>query len=85
MQRLRSAEVWMARMFASRESWETVGGIQLVTHIAKGQNPTAVSTVFEFLAKDTAKKEIILILDEVFDNPSRQRRLLGFMIQIMNS
>ena len=40
-----------------------------MTHIAKGQNPTAVSTVFEFLAKDTAKKEIILILDEVFDNP----------------
>lgn len=58
-----------AHVLASRESWETVGGIQLVTHIAKGQNPTAVSTVFEFLAKDTAKKEIILILDEVFDNP----------------
>ena len=58
-----------ARVLASRESFETVGGIQLVTHIAKGQNPTAVSTVFEFLAKDPAPKEIILILDEVFDSP----------------
>ena len=53
----------------SRESFEMVGGIKLITHIAKGQNPTAVSTVFEFLAKDPSRKEIILILDEVFDSP----------------
>lgn len=57
------------RVLASRESFEMVGGVKLVTHIAKGQNPTAVSTVFEFLAKDPALKEIILILDEVFDSP----------------
>ena len=58
-----------ARVLTSRESFEMVGGIKLITHIAKGQNPTAVSTVFEFLAKDPSRKEIILILDEVFDSP----------------
>lgn len=50
----------------SRESRETVNGIELITQVAKGQNPTAVSTVFEKVGADTSEMEIILVLDEVF-------------------
>lgn len=70
-----SRQLKNAHVLVSRESRETVNGIQLITHIAKGQNPTAASTVFEFLAKDPAKKELILILDEVFDNPRKSETI----------
>lgn len=53
----------------SRESEQTVGGIRLKTHIAKGQNPTAASTVFEYLSRIPTKKELVLLLDEVYDTP----------------
>lgn len=56
---------------ASRESRETVKGIELITQVAKGQNATAVSTVFENISKDTSEKEIILMLDEVFEDPKK--------------
>lgn len=56
---------------ASRETRERVGGIELVTQLAKGQNPTAVSSVFESLSKAPGEKEIILLLDEVFDDPHK--------------
>ncbi len=55
----------------SRESRETVEGIELITQVAKGQNPTAVSTVFENVVKDPSEKEIILMLDEVFKDPNK--------------
>lgn len=57
------------RIPASRESRETVNGIELMTQIAKAQNPTAVSTVMEYLASDQDPKEIAMILDEHYDNP----------------
>lgn len=60
-----------AKLPVSRESREVVGGIELITQVAKGQNPTAVSTVFENVAKDTSEKEIILMLDEVFKDPNK--------------
>ncbi len=60
-----------AKLPASRETREVVGGIELITQVAKGQNPTAVSTVFENVGKDTSEKEIILILDEVFKDPHK--------------
>ncbi len=60
-----------AKLPTSRESREIVGGIELITQVAKGQNPTAVSTVFENVAKDPSEKEIILILDEVFKDPNK--------------
>lgn len=55
----------------SRESRETVNGIELITQVAKGQNPTAVSTVFENVAKDPSEKEVILLLDEIFKDPNK--------------
>lgn len=54
---------------ACRETREEVRGISLITMAAKGQNPTAVSTVFDSLARDPAPKEIILLLDEVYETP----------------
>ncbi len=56
---------------ASRETRQTVGGIELITQLAKGQNPTAASTVFEGISRDPHTKEIVLLLDEVFDNPHK--------------
>lgn len=60
-----------AKLPVSRESHEVVGGIELITQVAKGQNPTAVSTVFENVVKDPSEKEIILMLDDLFDDPNR--------------
>ena len=44
-----------------------VKGINVITHMAKGQNPIACSCVFEYVAKEPGKKEIILLLDDIFD------------------
>ncbi len=55
----------------SRESHQVVGGIELITQVAKGQNPTATSTVFENVAKDRSEKEIVLMLDDIFKDPNK--------------
>lgn len=60
-----------AKLPVSRESHEVVGGIELITQVAKGQNPTAVSTVFENVVKDPSEKEIILMLDDLFKDPNK--------------
>lgn len=51
----------------SRYSKETVNGIDVITHMAKGQNPIACSCVFDYVAKESGKKELILLLDDIFD------------------
>lgn len=51
----------------SRYSKSTVCGIDVVTHMAKGQNPIACSCVFDYIAKEPGRKELILLLDDVFD------------------
>ena len=51
----------------SRYSCETVGSTQVITHMAKGQNPIACSCVFDYVRKEKGQKEIILMLDDVFD------------------
>ena len=35
--------------------------------MAKGQNPIACSCVFDYVRKEEGKKEVILMLDDVFD------------------
>ena len=35
--------------------------------MAKGQNPIACSCVFDYVKKEEGKKEVILMLDDVFD------------------
>ena len=55
----------------SRETRQQVGPVELISTLAKGQNPTAASSVFEALSKASGEKEVILLLDEVFDNPKK--------------
>ena len=51
----------------SRYSCESVGNVQVITHMAKGQNPIACSCVFDYVRKEPGQKEVILMLDDVFD------------------
>lgn len=51
----------------SRYSKETVNNVDIITHMSKGQNPIACSCVFDYVAKEPGNKEIILMLDDVFD------------------
>ncbi len=51
----------------SRYSYEKIGNTEVITHMAKGQNPIACSCVFDYVKKEPGKKEIILMLDDVFD------------------
>lgn len=51
----------------SRYSKEQAGGISVITHMAKGQNPIACSCVFDYVSREPGRKEIILMLDDVFD------------------
>lgn len=55
-----------------RETQHVVNNIEVICRVAKGQNATAVSTVFEQVVKDKSKKEIIILLDEIFENPKKQ-------------
>ncbi len=63
------------RLPASRETRQTVNGIELITHVSKGQNATATSTVFESFVKEPGEKEVVLLLDEVFDNPKKSETI----------
>lgn len=51
----------------SRYQREQVEEIQVITHMAKGQNPVACSRVCDYVAMQPGEKEIILMLDDVFD------------------
>lgn len=51
----------------TRYSSEMAGNTEVITHMAKGQNPIACSCVFDYVKKEQGQKEIILMLDDVFD------------------
>jgi len=51
----------------SRYTKEDIDGIELISNMTKGQNSIATSCVFDYISKEPGKKEIILILDDVFD------------------
>lgn len=54
----------------SRYSLLKSGQTEVITHMAKGQNPIACSCVFDYVRKEDGQKEIILMLDDVFDRIS---------------
>lgn len=56
---------------ALRETRIRIRGVELVTQAAKGQNATAVSTVFRWVAQEPGQKEVVLLLDEVYDDPRK--------------
>lgn len=66
-----AAQLASVQLPASRETRETVAGIELITHGCKAQNATAASTVFEAVTQDPAPKDVVLLLDEVFANPKK--------------
>lgn len=51
----------------SRFSTCAVGDTEVITHLAKGQNPVACSCVFEYVGGEPGTKEIILMVDDIFD------------------
>lgn len=40
-------------------------GVEVITNMTKGQNPVAASIVFDYLYHDPAKKEVIIMVDDL--------------------
>ncbi len=62
----------------SREGSEVVCGVNIHRKLAKTHNPTAVSTVFENIKKDKSKKLLLMVLDEIFENPKKSETVAWF-------
>ena len=56
------------KIIESRYNKEEVDGIKIISHMAKGQNPIACSCVFDYIRNEKGKKEIILLLFDLFDS-----------------
>ncbi len=55
------------KIVESRFSSVHVGNTEVITHLAKGQNPVACSCVFEYVGNEPGTKEVVLMLDDIFD------------------
>lgn len=55
------------KIVESRYSKEEINGINVISHMSKGQNPIACSCVFDYVRNEKAKKELILLLFDYFD------------------
>ena len=51
----------------TRYKKEEINGVNIIKHLAKGQNPIACSCVFDYVKKQPNKKEIILLVYDYFD------------------
>ena len=51
----------------TRYSEETINGIKIVTHLAKGMNPIACSRVFDYVRKYKGNKVVVLYLDDLHE------------------
>ena len=56
------------KIIDSRFYQEKIGNITLINQMAKGQNPVACSSVFEYLQNEQGRKCVLLMLDDVTDN-----------------
>lgn len=56
-----------AKIVGSRYKKEQVKGINIISHMAKGQNPVACSCVFDYVKKEKGKKEVILLIYDLHD------------------
>ena len=56
------------KIVETRYSEEKIGNIEVISNMAKGQNPIACSCVFDYVRKAKGTKEVILLLDDVHDN-----------------
>ena len=57
----------------SRYHTEQIGYINLVLQMTKGQNPVSLSRAFEYVANLEGKKNIIIIIDDLFDARATDR------------
>ena len=57
-----------SKVVKSRFSNENIGGIDVIMHLAKGQNPIACSRAVDFISKQEGKKSVLLALDDMSDN-----------------
>lgn len=55
------------KIVESRYSERHVDSVDVITNMAKGQNPIACSCVFDYVRSEPGRKEVILMLDDVFD------------------
>lgn len=51
----------------TRYKKEEINGINIIKHLAKGQNPIACSCVFDYIKKEPGKKELVLLIYDYFD------------------
>lgn len=47
---------------------ETINGVNIINHLAKGQNPIACSIVFKYVKEEKRDKELILLIEDFHDN-----------------
>lgn len=52
----------------TRFTKEIVNGVEVITHLAKGQNPVACSRVFDYVKNESGVKEVIFLPDDIEDN-----------------
>ena len=52
----------------TRFTKEVINGVEVITHLAKGQNPVACSRVFDYVKHESGVKDVIFLPDDVEDN-----------------
>ena len=45
-----------------------IKNLEIISQMAKGQNPIAVSRALDYVKKLSGKKELIIMLDDIYDN-----------------
>lgn len=58
-------------MPSNREKEEIVNGKRIIRQVAKGQNGSSCSTVFSYITSIETKKQVILLVDEVFGDSNK--------------
>ena len=58
----------VSKITDSRFKEEKIGNITLINHIAKGQNPVAISSVLEYVVNEKGSKDVLLMVDDTSDN-----------------
>lgn len=66
------------KIVETRYSHEIVAGIEVITHMAKERNPIACSCVFDYLNQLSGTKEIILLLDDIFDKKESSENITWY-------
>ena len=61
-----------------RYKTETINGINIINHLAKGQNPVACSIIFKYLKEEKGDKELILLIEDYHDNKEASENIAWF-------